>query len=199
MASPNWEALRRWVRERMASAPGGHGWDHVERVERMALRLAREVGAQEEIVRAAALLHDVCREEEQRTGRDHSQGAARLARERLPAWGFEPEAVEAIARCIEEHRFQRGRGASSLEAQVLSDADKLDALGAFGILRVFTYAGAHGRPLEASLQHFHEKLLRLEERLYTEPARRLARRRTERLRLFLAWLEEEAAEGLKGE
>ncbi|MGC8838045.1 MAG: HD domain-containing protein, partial [Anaerolineae bacterium] len=81
-----------------------HGFDHVLRVLALAERIARAEGADLEIVRAAALLHDVGREEEARTGRCHAQVSAARAREVLH--GHPPERVEAVAQAIAAHRFR---------------------------------------------------------------------------------------------
>jgi uncharacterized protein len=177
--------LADFARQRMEQARPGHGWAHVERVGRTAEWLAGQVGARVEIVRPAALLHDVGRVDEDETGVDHAAASAAVAREALPRWGYTPDQVEEIVQCILAHRFSTGPRAVTLEAQVLSDADKLDALGAVGIARTFLHGGAAGRSLEDSVQHFHHKLLRLAGRMYTAPARRLAEERIAYMQDFL--------------
>jgi uncharacterized protein len=88
---------------------------------------------------------------------------------------------------------------ATVEYQAFADADRLDALGAIGIARVFAFGGAHSRPIWdpelntvspgpyglSSIHHFHDKLLRLPSDMYTEPGRRLAERRVEVLEKFL--------------
>lgn len=179
------------VRREMAGNPPGHGFDHVQRVYRHAEWLGRGLGADLEILLPAALLHDVGRRAERETGGDHAALSAERARAWLPSFGYSAAQIEAICACILAHRFATGVPAPTLEAQILSDADKLDALGAVGIARTFLHGGAVGRGLAGCVQHFHDKLLRLEDRFHTEPARRLARERTAYLRSFLARLEEE--------
>jgi len=181
------------VRREMAGNPPGHDFDRVHRVYRHAERLGRELGADLEILLPAALLPDVGRRAEQETGGDHAALSAALAQDWLPTLGYSATQIEAICDCIWAHRFATGVPATTLEAQILFDADKLDALGAVGIARTFLHGGASGRGLAGCVQHFHDKLLRLEDRFHTAPARRLARERTAFLRGFLAQLEEGGA------
>jgi uncharacterized protein len=92
------------------------------------------------------------------------------------------------------HSFSSGRTASSIEAKVLSDADRLDAMGAIGIYRTVQYNAEHGYAAERVGEHIREKLLKLEDLLYTETARKMARPRTEVLRRYLEALELEICE-----
>ncbi len=126
-----------------------HDFDHVMRVLRLAQRIALTEGADLSIVRPATLLHDVGREEAERTNADHAVLAAARAQEILPEM---PEArTEAILHAIAAHRFRTPPRPSTLEAQVLFDADKLDAIGTVGVARAFAYGGAHGQRLWAPI------------------------------------------------
>jgi len=121
---------------------GGHDFDHVLRVTALAERIGRAEGADLAIIRTAALLHDVGESGDREN--HHLAGAAmarELLRDELPAF------VAAVAHAIEAHRFRADPAPRTLEAQILSDADKLDAIGAIGVARVFAYAGARGTPL----------------------------------------------------
>ncbi|MDX1663120.1 MAG: HD domain-containing protein [Candidatus Promineifilaceae bacterium] len=101
-------------------------WEHVKAVHTLALRLAKLTGADEEVVEAAAWLHDVAKE----AGSDHPQEGAAFARRFLPETDFPSEKVEAVARAIEEHRgLWRDEPLQELASQVLWDADKLSKLG----------------------------------------------------------------------
>lgn len=120
-----------------------HDFAHVLRVTALAERIARAEGADVEIVRAAALLHDLGRED--RSGRDHAEIAAERARAILAAQP--PYKVEAVAQAIRRHRFRAGPPPDSLEARCLFDADKLDAIGAIGVARAFAYTGVIGQRL----------------------------------------------------
>ncbi|ACJ15826.1 metal-dependent phosphohydrolase [Thermococcus onnurineus NA1] len=157
---------------------GTHGFSHVERVFNLCMHIGREEGADLEILALAALLHDVARPLES-VGKveDHAAEGARIARQYLRSLGYPEEKVEAVAHAIEAHRFSRGPEPATLEAKILSDADKLDAIGAIGIARVFMYSGEHGRDIEASLRHFEEKILKLKDLMYTETAKKMAEER----------------------
>ncbi len=157
---------------------GTHGFSHVERVFNLCLHIGREEGADLEVLALAALLHDVARPLES-AGKveDHAVEGARIARRFLRGLGYPEEKVEAVAHAIEAHRFSRGPEPETLEARILSDADKLDAVGAIGIARVFMYSGEHGRGIEDSIKHFDEKILKLKDLMYTETAKRIAEER----------------------
>jgi uncharacterized protein len=194
---------------------GGHDFDHVLRVLGLAERIAREEGADLAVVRTAALLHDVG--ESQGRADHHLRGAA-MAREILK--DAPPEFVEAVAHAIEAHRFRAEPAPRTLEAQIISDADKLDAIGAVGIARVFAYAGARGtalwrvpwreiaaipgdaeqqpKSLRGDYTPVHEfvyKLDRIPERLYTPAARAIALERQAFMRTFFDRLDTEMMPG----
>jgi uncharacterized protein len=174
-----------------------HGFDHIQRVYRMAERLALLEGANLEIVRAAALLHDA--EGSKTSGGEagrlsHQYESARLARQVLLGEGWEEARVQEVEHCIRAHRFRDQREAPlTLEAQVLFDADKLDVIGAFGIARTIAFSVVVGQPFfalpsekflsrgekETGEPHssYHEylfKLIKITDLLFTSSARSLA-------------------------
>ena len=184
------------VRSYYESADTVHDFDHVLRVFVLAERIGRAEGADLATVRAAALLHDVERAQAEADGLDHAAHAADRAREILS--GQPEEKVAAVAHAIAAHRFRAGPTPETLEAQVLFDADKLDAIGAVGVARAFAYGGAHNQRLWASVEEVdaarwleegddpdahtpvHEfvvKLSRLKDRLYTQTGRAIAEER----------------------
>jgi len=184
------------ARRYYAGADAVHDFDHVLRVLALAERIGQVEGADLEIVRAAALLHDAEREQAEATGLDHAAHAAGRAREILA--GQPAEKVEAVAHAIAAHRFRTRPEPATLEAQVLFDADKLDAIGAVGVARAFAYGGAHGQRLWAPIEtvdvdrwtaegddptkhtpvhEFVVKLSRLKERLFTPTGRAIAEER----------------------
>jgi uncharacterized protein len=191
-----------------------HGFDHILRVYRMAERLALAEGADLEIVQAAALLHDA---QESRTqggesGRaDHQNASADFAETVLRAEGWDANRIAAVQHCIRAHRFRHSQEApQTLEAQVLFDADKLDAIGATGAARAVGHAALNHQPFfrEPSPQFwqtgerepgephtaFHEfvfKLGKLPDRLYTTTARSLAAERHAFLEAFFMRLGQE--------
>jgi uncharacterized protein len=194
------------VRALYSGADAVHDFDHVLRVLALAERLAEMEGADLGIVRAAALLHDVARGREPDPDGDHALAGADVARRVLAA---EPgDSVEAVARAIAAHRFRTGPAPQSIEAQVLYDADKLDAIGAIGVARAFAFGGQQGQRLWGEVpvdyeeseagrhQHtpvheYHLKLVRIKDRLLTESARRLAEERHAFMVAFYQRLERE--------
>ena len=194
----------------------GHDFDHVLRVVALAQEIAEAEGADRTVVSTAALLHDVG--ESEGRSNHHLRGAA-IAREIL--LDQPPEFVEAVAHAIEAHRFRADPAPSTLEAQVVSDADKLDAIGAIGVARAFAHAGSRGtalwrtpwrqiadasptpQPLDAGsgprilgadytpVHEFVYKLNRIPERLYTPTARAIAAKRLEFMRAFFDRLDAE--------
>ncbi|HVM44360.1 MAG TPA: HD domain-containing protein [Candidatus Thermoplasmatota archaeon] len=175
-----------------------HDLFHVERVVRNARLLARLEGADEEVCAAAAYLHDLDRAGSKDTLAD--------ARAHLAAIGapepFAARVLEAVERHKDKSFAPGGKKPMSTEAAVVGDADKLDAIGAIGIARAFSFGGLKGRPLwdgtdttpaevyvsgrmGTTVQHFFDKLLRLQDDFNTASGRRLGRERTEFLRLYL--------------
>jgi len=130
------------ARDLYGAAGGGHGFDHVLRVYDLALRVGAAEGADLPVVGAAALLHDIG--ESQGRSDHHLRGAA-MAGEILVAQPA--EFIAAVVHAIAAHRFRKEPRPRTLEAQVVSDADKLDAIGAIGVARVFAHAGARGSAL----------------------------------------------------
>ena len=193
---------------------GGHDFDHVLRVLNLALRIGRAEGANLAVVQTAALLHDVAESQDRVT---HHLLGAEMARNLLndrPA-----EFVEAVAHAIAAHRFRAEPVPQTLEAQVISDADKLDSIGAIGIGRAFAYAGAHGSALwrepwraiaesapddaaqsrpaalgegYTPVHEFVYKLNLIPQRLYTEAARTIAGERRAFMQQFFDRLDREA-------
>lgn len=127
-----------------------HDFDHVLRVLALAQRIGQAEGADLEVVQAAALLHDIGRGRAEAIGRDHAAFAAERTHDILAE--APPEKIEAVAHAVAAHRFRADPEPSTLEAKVLFDADKLDAIGAVGIARAFAYGGAHNQPLWAPLE-----------------------------------------------
>ena len=184
-----------YARTRMSTL--SHGFDHVERVYRLCMRIGSAEKADMEVLLAAALLHDIGRDLEDHIGADHAEASAMLAEEFLSSLnGFPKEKVRLVLDAIKEHRFSTTLKPQSLEAKVLSDADKLDAMGAIGISRAFTYGGRHRRDVHGTLRHFHEKLLHLKDGMYTNTARAIALGRHTYIEAYLGRFRDEI-EGIK--
>jgi len=130
-----------------------HGFDHVLRVFHMAERLSLAENADIEIVRAAALLHDAQGSETEGgdIGRlNHHYTSAEFARQVLETEGWLEDRIQEVLHCIRAHRFRdQSEQPQTIEAQVLFDADKLDAIGAIGVARALAYSVVDGLPFYA--------------------------------------------------
>ncbi len=157
---------------------GCHGFEHTLRVVETCRLLGEALGANMEVLLPAAALHDIARGEE-----DHADAGGEVAREVLGGLGY--PYVEEVVEVIKAHSYTGGRRPGTMESRILSDADKLDAMGAIGIYRAAMYSAEHGRPLSDFVAHFHEKLLRLPSQLYTPQARAMA---VERYEFMLEYL-----------
>jgi len=185
-------------------ARGSHDWDHTERVLLLALRIGKKEKADLNVLRLAAILHDIGRAEEDRTnGRVcHSQRGAELAREILTRHGVDRRIASRVVHCIRTHRFRRKAAPRTLEAKVLYDADKLDSIGAVGIGRAFLFAGEVGARVhnkgadiaktkpytreDTAFREFVVKLSRIKDRIHTAEGRRIA---AERHRFMVAFFD----------
>lgn len=187
---------------------GGHGFDHVERVHRMAIKIAKEENADLQIVDASAWLHDIARVNED-SGRckDHAEEGAKLARPILKKFNFPEKKIKEVQHAIFAHRYSKKRTASTKEAKILQDADRLDALGAICIARVFTYNGYKKNPIydpkrkpekdyhgqdTTAINHFYEKILKIKpSTFHTKTAKKIAKERYDFIKLFLKKFKEE--------
>jgi uncharacterized protein len=193
-----------------------HGYDHVVRVYRMAEKLAVEEGADIEVVRAAALLHDAAGSApggEKRS--EHHEYSAEFAVDVLKKEGWSSERIAAVQACIRGHRYRNtGAPPATIEARVLFDADKLDVLGAIGAARTIAYAVLaktphfeepsqqfieSGREVPGELHSaYHEylfKLSKVKNRLFTRAAQRIAEHRHQTMQVFF----DELAAEMRGE
>jgi uncharacterized protein len=200
------ETARSYFTAEMSPA---HDWHHVERVEALAERLCGEVAADvdERTVELAVLFHDIGRAREDRGEvDDHAAWGAREAREVLADHGVPPSRVDAVCHAVRVHRYSTDGVPETPEAELLCDADNLDALGAVGVARVFTYGGELGTPIHdpdlppaaddtaagaTGFNHLHAKILSLPERMYTDAGRELAVDRRAYVESFLDRFERE--------
>jgi len=163
---------------------GCHGFEHTERVIDACIFLGKLLGANMDILIPAAILHDVGRGNE-----NHAQHSANMSRKILNELNY-PK-VDEIIHAIEAHSFSSGKEAKTLESKILSDADKLDAMGAVGIYRAAQYGFEYKREMKEYLNHFHEKLLKLKDLFYTEEARELAEKRHDFMIKYLVQVDRE--------
>lgn len=177
-----------YIEELFRSNSDGHGMDHTLRVWHNALAIAKAEGnCDMEIISLAALLHDV---DDHKLFHTENNANARCF---LQKENIDPEKIETICAIINSVSFSKNRGKrpDSIEGRIVQDADRLDAIGAIGIARTFLYSGGHGRSIEDSVGHFHEKLLLLKDEMNTQTAKEMAVSRHAYMEGFLEELSEE--------
>jgi uncharacterized protein len=136
------DKIREAVREELSCS--AHDLDHTKRVYNLCLKLAEDQNVDLEVVRAAALLHDIgrVREDSDNTGKtDHALVSTEMAGPILKEAGFPEDKIPHVRDCITSHRFRSDKMPRTPEAEILFDADKLDIMGAIGIARAFVWVG----------------------------------------------------------
>ena len=200
------ERTRDFVKETLANAEGGHDWFHILRVYKNALHIAKgEKTADVLTLALASLLHDIA--DSKFHDGDEEKGP-KMARAFLVKNHVEEVRLEAVVKIIENVSFRGGHKKSeytSLELQIVQDADRLDAIGAIGIARTFNYGGFKNRKLydpaikpdlemsaedykksdAPTINHFYEKLLLLKDQMHTQTAREIAEGRHAFMQSFL--------------
>jgi uncharacterized protein len=186
-----------YVKAYMANYDPSHDYNHIRRVVHLARRIQADTpGTSLHIVTLSALLHDVGDKKYLKPGEDSSRlvfdvlrsmGASDALAEKIQticlgvSYSSEIKNPSRVLELISEHP----------ELAVVQDADRLDAIGAVGIGRTFAFGGAKNRPMEETMRHFDEKLVLLEGMMKTDTGRRMAKERTDRLRLMQEWWEAE--------
>ena len=185
------ETENRWIEDAVeyaeqlfAETGASHDFAHTMRVFSNAVQIAScEPECDHTAVMLAALLHDA---DDHKLFADSGQEHARSF---LQSREIPEELQEKILTAIRSVSFSknRGRRPETIEGKIVQDADRLDAMGAVGVARTFAYGGEHGRTLDDSIRHFHEKLLLLKDEMNTETGKQMAE---ERHAFLLAFLEE---------
>lgn len=178
------------IRETFACEGSGHDWQHIDRVRTLAVTIAKKEKADLVVVELGALLHDIA--DHKFHGGDHDAGY-KEAKAWLEKIGADTETIEAVCHIVKNISYSSGRSMETLEGKIVQDADRLDALGAIGIARCFTYGGHTGR--EISLDHFYEKLLLLKDKMNTTTGKSMAEAR----HAFIESYIDEFNKELKGE
>ncbi len=203
-----------FVKETFNQEGTGHDWWHIHRVRNLAKRIAQEEGADILVVELAALLHDIG---DYKFFQGDEEAGPALVRKWLSSLKISSFLIDKIVEIISQisfmHTLPSGKGSKkknstsnlTKELMAVTDADRLDAIGAIGIARAFTYGGFFNRPIydpaikpnksitreeykitEApSINHFYEKLLKLKDMMYTNLGQKMAKKRHRFLRLYL--------------
>ncbi|MHB8601961.1 MAG: HD domain-containing protein [Nitrosotalea sp.] len=200
--------LREQVRKRLAQNDSAHDFEHITRVLKNAIIIARKEKASIRMITAAVLLHDIVSyPKSDPRSKNSSSESAEKSRNILQKYGFSQDEIDIISDAIRDHSFSRGVTPKTLEGKILQDADRLDALGAIGIARTFAVGGAENRPFynnddpfcikrspddkHWTLDHFYKKLLLLEKTMNTRTGKTEARKRVKIMKKFLDELKKE--------
>lgn len=197
------ESTRNFVKKALEGEASGHDWWHIQRVTESTKKIATNENADLFICTMAALLHDIADEK--------LNDSEALGIEKVRSWlhsqSVDAKTIETIIDIITTISFKGGHGPTltRLEAKVVQDADRLDAIGAIGISRCFAYSGSSGQIIHnpnekprahmtkeeyrsrggTAINHFYEKLLKLKELMNTETGKQLANRRHQFMETFL--------------
>jgi len=196
------EVLQKQVQQRMKNE-SAHDFNHIMRVYKNAQKLCKKEKVNEKLVLSAVLLHDfVSYPKSDKRSKNSAVESAREATKILKNLDFTPKEIQLVSNAIRDHSFSRGKIPKTLEGKILQDADRLDAIGAIGIARVFAVGGSEKRSFynnedpfcktrtpddeRWTLDHFYQKLLKLESLMNTKSAKIEAQRRTKVLKHFLS-------------
>ena len=174
---------------------------HTKRVLALAIKIGLEEEADLEVLKAAALLHDVARSlEDEKKIEDHALEGSKIAKRILKRCNFSTEKIEDVIYCIRVHRYSKKIKPKSLEAKIIQDADRLDMIGAIGIARAFSRAGAFNNPIYdptilpkktyggeslTAINHIYEKLLTSKNVFNTSSAKKISKKRFRFVEKFL--------------
>lgn len=213
------QKIKKFVEKELSCS--AHNMDHVMRVYNLSLHLAEGEKVDLEVIKAAALLHDIARarEDNDRSGNiNHAILGSQMAISILKKLGFSKEKIKHIQDCIISHRYRTGDEPKTKEAQILFDADKLDALGAIGVARGFVWVGKHNAQIYSDVNiknyiddnlggkingrikdktkhspqvEFETKFKFLTSKLHTDKTRKIGKERTEFYKSFLKRLKKE--------
>ena len=195
-----------FVKEKLANAEGGHDWFHVERVYRNAILISKNEVCNTAIVQLAALLHDIA--DSKFHDGDETVGP-KMAREFLESQEVDEATITHVINIIENISFKGGNFQntfSSKELDIVQDADRLDAIGAIGIARMFNYGGFKNSVIydpkiapknkmtkeeykkndSPTINHFYEKLFLLKDKMNTETGKEIAKERHRYMEGFLS-------------
>ena len=157
-----------------------HGFKHVERVLRTSLELGVVLNANLLVIKIAALLHDVGRYLKKEDDiKNHAEISAEIADNFIikNKFNFAIEDFENILHCIRSHSFSNDLKPKTLEAKILHDSDKLDALGAIGLYRTVGFTIKNNRGIEQVISHLENKILKLKDFLYLDYSKKIAEKR----------------------
>jgi len=191
------ETVKNHAEKLFVGARGSHDWEHTLRVSRLCQQIGSVESADMDVLMAAAYLHDIgrCYQDISNGEVCHAEKGSQMARPIVEGLSLSAAQKENILHSVRSHRFRGTQGPETLEARVLFDADKLDAIGAVGVARAFLFAGEVGARLhnvemnveearpysidDTGYREFRVKLSKIKDRILTREGRRLAKARHE--------------------
>ncbi len=190
------------------SNDSAHDFDHIMRVYKNAQKICNNEKVNSKLVLCAVLLHDIISyPKSDKRSKLSSIKSADASKKILQKYNFTEDEIQIISEAIRDHSFSQKKTPKTIEGKILQDADRLDAIGAIGIARVFAVAGSENRSFYSpedpfckkrspddqkwTLDHFYKKLLLLESLMNTKSGKSEAKRRTIVLKNFLSELKKE--------
>ncbi len=204
--------VKNYVKDFMGHS--GHSFDHVLRVYNLCQKIANNYSEiDKKVLYTSALLHDIARHNEFQTGECHAKVGAEWAGNYLKSIGADDCVIEKVSYCISSHRHSKGVIPSTLEARILQEADRIDAIGAIGILRTLLHNKrmlayhptdplARHREIDDftyGIDHFYFKLLKLRDEIDIPSLKIDATRRHDFMEKFLNLLEKEVINNYEGD
>lgn len=201
------DSLKKEV-EGMMDNDSAHDFEHIMRVCKNAEKICKKEKANKKLVLSAALLHDIVSyPKSDSRSKQSSIESAQKSKKILKKLSFSEDEIRIISDAIRDHSFSQNKTPRTLEGKILQDADRLDAIGAIGIARVFATGGSLKRPFYNiddpfcknrnpddkawTVDHFFQKLLKLESLMNTKSGKLEAKKRTKILKEYLKFLKQE--------
>jgi len=201
------DSLKNVVKKRLEN-DSAHDFEHTMRVYKNAQKICKKEKANEKLVLSAALLHDIVSyPKSDKRSKISSIESAKKSKKILEKLDFTKKEITIISDAIKDHSFSQNKIPKTIEGKILQDADRLDALGAIGIARVFATGGSLKRPFYNiddpfckkripddhiwTVDHFFAKLFKLESLMNTKSGKAEAKKRTRILKEFLNQLKQE--------
>ena len=201
------DSLKKDVKKIMEN-DSSHDFEHVVRVYKNAQKICKKEKANEKLVLSAVLLHDIVSyPKSHKRSKTSSIESAKKSKQILKKYDFSEDEIEIISDAIRDHSFSQKKTPETIEGKILQDADRLDALGAIGLARVFATGGSLKRPFYNiedpfcksrfpndkiwTVDHFFQKLLTLESLMNTKSGKSEAKKRTKVLKDYLKQLKQE--------
>ena len=157
-----------------------HGFKHVERVLKLSSEIGTVLNANLTVIKIAALLHDVGRNlKKEDEVKNHAEISASLSKKFLESnqINLSQDEIVNIIHCVRTHSFSNNKQPNTLEAKILSDADKLDALGAIGLYRTIGFTVLRNGGIDDVIEHLENKIMKLKNRLFLDISKEIAESR----------------------